>query len=433
MKSVPALVLERYRLLFVLGLAVLYLTVFSATTGNFEALQKTGGKVYPFGIFVTRDGGFFLQDFSYNMLFLRGIHERLVDRPYSMQGQVEMVRKLLPEARSGLHHAYSPVAFVLTLLLPYVSNFQAYVVYFIITGVGILLLTYFYLLPNATHLLQIGALAVTLPSFCTTTALAIGQTAMLTTVLLAAFWVLLRRSSHATHGLVGIDFALAVIFWAICFKPSIAVVPFFLMVGAQSWRALIFSLGLLLVTWDLLAGYYGGWWTGLQDYFFLVGHYNHGLIPPFDDSGNLAYIERTDIARTFAYNRAMLTSSCAILVLLRWSRLLTMSEMFQLLVWVFVLFSPYLLPSEDWILCLLIVEGLFFKSRQLLPAVIKLLLLAVIFNLRSNVGLPEYFNFPAVLILFVWLVIEIIRLKGTGQHSRDGASGTGKAEPVTVA
>ena len=411
MASIPALRPRRWRLLLVLGLGILYLTVFVSTCRNFWDFQATSREKTPFGVFITPGGGLFVQDFAYNMLFLRGIHDRLVPRPYSMDGQVQMVRKILPESRSGLHHAYSPVSFVLTLPLPYVSDFQAYLVDFILTCGGVMLLTYFYLLPRVTHLLQIGALAVTLPSFCTITALAIGQTAMLTTVLIGAFWALLQKRDQTARGGLGIDVALAIIFWAVCFKPSIAIVPFFLLIAAQSWRALTLGFGLLLATWTLVSGYYGGWWTGLQDYAFLVGHYNHGLIPPFDDAGHLAYIERPDIARTFAFNRAMLSASCAILVLLRWTDRLTMSELFQLLVWVFVLFSPYLLPSEDWILCLLIVEGTFFKSTNVLAAATKLLLLAVIFNLRSNIGLPEQYNFPASLILALWLVIEIVRPK----------------------
>ena len=417
MSFIPASRLRLWKLLFVLALGILYVSTFVSSCAHFLVYQKSGRADLPFGVFVTPGGGLFVQDFCYNMLFLRGIHERLVARPYSMDGQAQMARQILPESGSGLHHAYSPVSFVLTLLLPRVSNFQAYLVYFILTGGGILLLTYFYLLPNATHALQVGALAVALPSFCTTTALAIGQTAMMTTALLGAFWILLRRRSQATHGRLAIDFSLALIFWTICFKPSIAVVPFFLLVGAQSWRALIFGLGLLLATWTAVAGYYGGWWTGLQDYAFLVSHYNNGLIPPFDAAGHLAYLERPGIAAAFAFNRSMLALSCAILVLLRWTGRLTLSEMFQLLVWVFVLFSPYLLPSEDWILCLLIVEGVFFKSSHVLPALIKLLLLAVIFNLRSNVGLPEYFNFPAALILAVWSAIEIVRLRFAGPAS----------------
>ncbi len=414
MSSLPALRLWRWKLLVVLALGVLYLSIFVSTCNSFWDFQKPSRENTPFGVFITLGGGLFVQDFCYNMLFLRGIHDRLVARPYSMDGQAQMARKILPESGSGLHHAYSPVSFVLTLLLPYVSNFQAYLVYFIITCGGILMLTYFYLLPNVTHPLQAWALAVTLPSICTTTALAIGQTAMLTTVLIGAFWILLQRRSDVSHGLLAIDFALASIFWAVCFKPSIAIVPFFLLLGAQSWRALIFGFGLLLITWTLVSGYYGGWWTGLEDYSFLVSHYNHGLIPPFDAAGHLAYIERPGIAQTFAFNRTMLALSCAILVVLRWTQRLTLSEMFQLLVWIFVLFSPYLLASEDWILCLLIVEGFFFTSRNVLAAVIKLLLLAAIFNLRSNVGLSESFNFPAALILFLWLVLEIGRRKMVG-------------------
>jgi hypothetical protein len=411
MPSIPVSRLRLWWLLFVFALGMLYTSVFVSTCANFLAYQKSTGTNLPFGIFITPEGGLFAQDFAYNMLFLRGIHEGFVARPYSMEGQVEMVRKLLPQAGSGMHHAYSPVAFALTLPLRYIPNLDAYLIYFLITLSAILLLTYFHLLPNAPHLLQIAALLVTLPSICTITALAVGQTALLTTPLLALFWILLRqRDPDGRHDL-RIDLALALIFWSICFKPSVALVPFLLLVAAQSWRALLIGFGLLLVTWTLLAPYYGGWSTGLRDYLFLMSHYNHGRIPPFDAAGNLAYIESSDTAKTYASNRAMLAGSCAILLLLRWTRLVNLSELFQLLLWVFVLFSPYLLPSEDWILCLLIVEGTFFKSTNILAACGKLLLLASIFNIRSNIGLTAALNFPCCLILFLWLIIEMVRAK----------------------
>jgi hypothetical protein len=416
MASILALGIGRWRLLFVGALGVLYLSVFISVSDNFLALQKNGNRKYPFGIFVTPGGGLFAQDFSYNMLFLRGIHERRVARPYQMEGQVQMARLIIPGSQSGLHHAYSPVSFVLTLPLSFVSDFQAYLVDFILTAGAILLLVYFYLLPNASEPLQIGALTVMLPSVCTLTALAIGQSAMLTTVLLGAFWFLLRRRKQLIGSLVSLDLGLAMLFWTICFKPSIAVVPFVLLVGSQAWRALAFGFGLLLATWTLVCGYYGGWWTGLQDYVYLVNHYNDGLIPPFTQLTSQMPVENPAGDRLFAFNRDVLIASSAGLVLLHWTQRITISEMFQILLWVFVLFSPYLLPSEDWILCLLIVEGSFFKSGNVVTACVKLALMAVIFNVRANVGLTDRLAFPAQCILLTWLLLEILRSKYAGRE-----------------
>jgi hypothetical protein len=87
-------------------------------------------------------------------------------------------------------------------------------------------------------------------------------------------------------------------------------------------------------------------------------------------------------------------------------RRISASEQFQGTVWAFLLFSPYLLPSENWIICLLVVEGSFFQSRN--PAAIagKLLLLCGVLNLRSGMA----FSWPADAylkwLLFAWIVVE---------------------------
>ena len=66
-----------------------------------------------------------------------------------------------------------------------------------------------------------------------------------------------------------------------------------------------------------------------------------------------------------------------------------------MLLWAFVLFSPYLLTSEYWILILLVVEGSFFKSGTTLSGWIKWALMFIIFNVRTNVGLTDRLAFPA--------------------------------------
>jgi hypothetical protein len=419
MASSPVSRPQRGRLLFVLALGILYLSLFVSVSQNFQALRKDGNHEYPFGIFATSEGGLFVQDFSYNMLFLRGIHDRAVARPYQMEGQAQMARIILPESGSGMHHAYSPVSFILTLLLPYVTNFQAFIVYFIVTGGGILLLTYFYLLPGAIQPLQFGILAVALPSVTTFEALVVGQTAMLTTVLIGALWILLQRRQQSIGVPLVLDLAMALLFWTVCFKPSIGFVPFILLAASQSWRALSVGLGLLLATWTLLCGYYGGFWTGIADYAYLVDHYGNGLIPrygepPPQDAITLAI---------FALKRDALLVSGIILVLLRWAKRISLSELFQILLWVFVLFSPYLLTSEYWILVLLVVEGSFFISGTTFTCWIKWALMFIIFNVRANIGLTDHLAFPAQLILLAWLIVTIVRSRSVGQgNDQKGSS-----------
>ncbi len=111
------------------------------------------------------------------------------------------------------------------------------------------------------------------------------------------------------------------------------------------------------------------------------------------------------------------------LIVLRWTRRISGSEQFQGMVWIFLLFSPYLLPSEDWILCLLIVEGPFFYSGISFAAAAKLLLVFGILDLRAGLTIPVSVNFPLKCLLFAWIFFELIRRRRTdSEASTKGSS-----------
>jgi hypothetical protein len=77
--------------------------------------------------------------------------------------------------------------------------------------------------------------------------------------------------------------------------------------------------------------------------------------------------------------------------------------------WVFLIFSPYLLPSELWLIVLLVVEGPFFRAQPLLPALLKLLLLAAVLDLRDGMALPVDVNYPLKCLFAAWMVFEAVR------------------------
>jgi len=358
----------------------------------------------PFGVFSIPDGTIVTQDFAYNLLYFKGIQERLVSHPYRLEDQEKLMRCMVPEGKSGMTHAYSPVAFVLALPLLSISGGHAYLLYTILCAVGILLLFYSYLLPLVESPPQIHAFLACTISVCLIAAFTVGQSALITTTFLGIFWCLLKPRT-ATSSIL-IDSLIAALFWALCLKPSVALIPFALLLGARAWRPLILGLLLLLTTWICVADYYGGWWTGFWDYFFLLNHYNNADFTPFMQRGYETADEKHLTSLLFSLDRGLVLTSCLALIILRWTRRITGSEQFQGLVWAFLLLSPYLLPSENWIMCLLVVEGSFFQSKN--PAVItgKLLLLCAILDLRSGVTFPWPVDSYLKWLLFAWIIVE---------------------------
>ncbi len=372
--------------------------------GPFSVFQKYHVPHLPFGFFASpQSGGVFTQDFSYNLVYFRGIEAHTVPRPYRLEDQEKLVRKALPRFNSGISHAYSPVAFILARPLLRFSGKQAYCFYCAFCTAGILFLFHGWLLPRAGDPLQVGALALCAVSVCVELAFFQGQSVLLTTTLLGFFWVLLRRERPSPAA----DFGLAVLFWTLCLKPSVAIIPFALLLGARAWRPLALGCFLLLLSWLWVAPFYGGWWTGLRDYSQLLNHYNNADFTPFMRR-DYTVGHDAEIRLLFAFDRAATGLLILALLLLRWGGRLTLSGLFQSLIGVFLLFSPYLLPSEDWILCLLVVEGAFFRYTSLPAALGKLFVLLGILDLRVETILPWQINFEMRCLLFVWMAAEAL-------------------------
>src|ERR1700734_1634570 len=80
-------------------------------------LQAHTNPSYPPGVVTLPNGRTFVQDFAWQMIFFRGIRDHEMTRPYTMAQQEAYIRQVLPFARGGMTHAYSPVSFVLALPL----------------------------------------------------------------------------------------------------------------------------------------------------------------------------------------------------------------------------------------------------------------------------------------------------------------------------
>jgi hypothetical protein len=411
--------LQKLRNLLFAGLCFWFFIVVVGVNVHTARLQAMSPPDYPFGI-ISVKGELFTQDYSYNMLFFRGIRDRLVPHPYRMKDQEVLMRQLAPMAYTGMSHAYSPVALVLALPLLLLSPQGSFLVYSILSAAATLLLFRFYLFPRATEPMQLVALtlcAVSLWGACT---LFVGQTPPITTALLAALWVLLIGRSTSPSILR--DVVIAALFWGICLKPSVGLVPFMLLLGMKAWRPLILGLFFLLVTWASLAGHYGGFFAGLSDYSYMLNHYNYDELSPFlRRPEGAAYAGHA--SSYFLIWRALIMICSLTFLTLRWTGRITDSELFQGMLWNFLLFSPYLMPSENWVLWLLLVEGTFFQLRPSISSCLKLLLLVLIFNLREHVTIPiTAAEWYLKCLLGAWILIDAIRRRDWNSDSDRGYS-----------
>lgn len=396
-----------------ISLFLWFLLVVGWSNIHLRLLQAGSPRDLPFGVFLNSDGTMFVQDFSYNVLYLKGIGEQRVSRPYLLENQEKLMRQVVPGLQSGMTHAYSPVAFVLVRPFLGLSGDKIYLIYTVLGAVASLCLLYFYLLPRVQSIFQLYAIAAAVTGVCLTAAFATGQSTLITTPVLGALWALLQKTNSPAS--LTRDSLLALLFWFLCLKPSVALVAFFPLLGVRNWRALGISAALLLVTWTATAGYYGGWWPGLRDYYALLSQYNPSDFPPFlrrgDDSAINHFLSVHAPALTshlFVLNRTLFLVMNLALIVARWGGRITASEHFQGAVWAFLLFSPYLLGSEYWIMVLLVVEGPFFSADALVPATLKFLLLFGILDLRSGVNASMDFSFPCKWLLFLWVVVAAI-------------------------
>jgi hypothetical protein len=409
----------RLRRLSLFGMAAFFLTLIAWLNRPDSELQSYRAAHLPFGCIPSPTGGFAVQDFAYNLMYLRGIDQRVVAHPYRQQDQETLIRHALPAASSGMCHAYSPVALVLAQPLLALPPPVAYLAFSALAALGFLLLYGCDLLPRAVDRLQLYLLLVCAVNITVVTAFAVGQSALVTTPLVGAVWYLLRRDGRGGWGWT---LALAFLTWALCLKPSIAIIPVALLLGARVWTALGLTAFLLAITWAVLGPLYGGWWEGLRDYSALLGHYYESAMIPFmrdvftrhGDTGANAFLSTLFTGHSglfFTASRVLFLGTTGLLLALRWIGRLTPSQHFRGMIWTFLMLCPYLLPSEDCVLCLLIVEGGFFRARNIWRNSALLPLMLAIMNLRSGLTFPGQINFPLKCVLLAWMAAEAFQAK----------------------
>ena len=370
----------------------------------------------PFGLHAYPDRpGYEIQDFAFHLNILHQIWNESVPHPYRLDDQEKMVRMWFPGLDGGMPHAYSPVALAIGMPLLAVSPFWAYFAITLLNAIFLLLLTRYYLLPRTRNTVQAAALLATFLGFYVLYLIFyMAQSALITTCLLAAGFVLLQKRPQQQGGArLMADFLLGCALYFTVAKPSLTPLLAIMILAEGAWLPLFVAGVGLAITWLLLGNHYGGYISGLQDYGALLSHYRQSDMTPFfasvwapDKFTNFAsaltaLIPGSD-ALSFLLSRILFGGLLCGLFVARWFRWISLSNLYHGVLWTFLLFCPYLLATEDIAICLLIVEGNFFRSGSGAPWKV-VLVLFLMGPFALGLVFPVFFFIKLVLALW-WLV-----------------------------
>lgn len=375
----------------------------------------------PFGIHANPDRPEYeIQDFAFHLNILHQIWNESVPHPYRLADQERMIRLWFPDLAGSIPHAYSPVALALGLPLLAVPPAWAYFGITLLNAVLLLLLTWYYLLPRARNGVQAAALLATFLGFYLLYLIFyMGQSALITTCLLASGFMLLQKRPQQTRGdrFVG-DLLLGCILYLSAAKPSFTPLLAIMILAEGAWLPLLVAGVSLAIIWLFLGNLYGGYISGLQDYENLLSHYRQSDMTPFFASvwatdkftnfaSALAALIPGSNALSFLFGRILFEGLFLGLFAARLCRLISPTNLFQGLLWTFLLFCPYLLATEDIAICLLIVEGNFFRPDP--GAAWKVILVLFLVGPFAR-GLVFPLFFFIKLVLALWWLVDLMQV-----------------------
>jgi hypothetical protein len=276
-----------------------------------------------------------------------------------------------------------------------------------------------FLTPRLTEVWKTLQVTAALLSLSLLSAYMIGQTSILSTVLLALAWHLLTQFKKDTWLQPGLkqELILGSLLWLLSAKPSVGLLLGFLLLGFKAWRALITAAFLCLLTCILTSPHLGGWTSWPGDYLKLVGaYYPDGLgafmgpgVPPHiltNLFGFLAQIPSFDqsLAHAVCKNTWLIgLSFFSLAAFLHWIR---PSFFLKLgIVW-FLLFCPHVAATEDWLIVLALAENP-NKQRRAHGILLLGLTLAIV-NLRQGVFIDTMALawLAKAALLFYWMLRE---------------------------
>lgn len=369
----------------------------------------------PYGVkYIPGTPTFGLQDFAFQVNYLEQFRYRAAAHPYRLEDQEAIFRNWYSDNARAFPHAYSPVALVVASPLLTMRVETAFLLWTTLNAALLLVLMWRYLLPRMSNATQGAAVAAVLLSYLPVALFSMGQTALATTCLCAAGYLLLRAREGKPSSFAR-DLLLAATLYVLAIKPSIFLIVFALAIGERAWRPVLISIAGLLITWLALGPVYGGYVDGLKDYNFLLSHYcNADMTSLFRDCMNpeistnfTSFITalNPDWNRSaFHLSQILFEGLTTLLLVLRWTGRISLSTQFQGLLWTFLLFCPFTLVTEDFLLLLLAVEGTFFRNGA--AGAIKV---ACVWG-ASNIWLGTLLGFPLAFalkaVLAGWWMIE---------------------------
>jgi hypothetical protein len=371
----------------------------------------------PYGIIlIPGSDSFGIQDFACHMNYLHQIWNRAIDHPYRLRDQEQVMRTWYPRTTVGFPHPYSPVTMVVASPLMQIPVEWAYFLWTLCNAALLLLLTGFYLIPRMMNPVQAFAVLAVFCSYLVLDIFNMGQSAFASTGLVAAGYLLLSRRSTWPPSL-GRDLLLGLVLFVLCAKPSIALILFAMAVSERAWRPVILAGIGLMVTWVALAPHYGGYVGGLQDYAWLLNHYTPAYMTPLFSEGlppgistNFNAFVTTFMpgwnAGVFQFSRYVFEGLVLLLIFLRWTKRISLSTQFQGLFWTFLIISPYMLVTEDFVICLLAVEGNFFRGGP--GATVKVVLVLLLANIWLGPLIHWPLTFTLKVVLAAWWLIDLM-------------------------
>jgi len=427
MRTHRLVLFQRLALVTILGL---HLTFLLMRDGQLQVLAVDPLNIgNPPGAYETNDDQTIVRDFHMHRAYIERIWKRVTDRPYTLTGQEKIFRDWAPRLPVGMPHAYSPTAAIIGWPFVFLLR-DVQTSFFVFAGInllGILLLYQFYLFPRIDNYYALAGVVIAGISTCVIGTVIVGQTSVLTTCALALTWHLLydvkrqklRKLTLSTELLLGL------ILYFSTAKPPMAIVFGAILLGARAWRAAALGVVLFAATALGMAKYYGGslW---VSDYIYFLSHYYKAGMTPFfqncfiyqigsNPTDFLALTMGVPDADSAAVFQPLCLTVSIFVILFAWRGMIRPATTFQLQILNLLLLAPYLRVSEDFLIVLLIAEGIVLGTQAKLVEWLKLFLLLCIWNSREC-GLEQILHcnpaYPCKVALTLIIVVSMARARG---------------------
>lgn len=330
---------------------------------------------------------------------------RAVERPYTLDDQMVMVRRWHPGLQAGMPYAYTPTILLLGAPLAALPPLWAHAVFVLLNYAMLAALAWWLIGRRLETKLQLWVAVITIFSLATASAFINGLTQIATTFVLGGMWWALRGQRQGEDGYAEAtwrgDLILAAALWALSAKPNLWVLGAAMLAAACRWRAMALGSAAAAATFLVMSPWVGGFPGWMADYVRLLSEYHR------DAAGTLRAGMEVDIMTNlqgwldwagigtpaFALRASgfLWLGTTAGLVGLAWIGRLGAARFLAFLLGTYGLISPNVTVNEDVIFVLLAMES--GAARLGHPGGLALFFLFGAMNFRGDVpiagwGLP---------------------------------------------